>query len=192
MPNAENLTDKIAAVIRGLDHGNANLFSEEGEVRISVIRDALNTPVTRDDIRATGLLRVIPAAPIEAEPVQAPQTVREAEVAVNDAQVALDQCRTRLINAEKNGVKTRAALATTIQAWCAEFPPVTFASEHAAHIKRLAAHAAAGRLEPQNVSTAGRSPLDQFAAATSAKGRGAGQGDAFRRGASSRRLPSQR
>jgi hypothetical protein len=147
--------------------------------------------VTRDDIRATGLLRVIPAAPIEAEPVQAPQTVREAEVAVNDAQVALDQCRTRLINAEKNGVKTRAALATTIQAWCAEFPPRGQNEIYKEHCARLAAHKKAGMVS-QAVSTAGHSPLDQFAHSTAAQGRGAGGGNSFRRNASVRRIPSQR
>jgi hypothetical protein len=217
MPNGQDLTDKIAQVIRGLDHGSpcgdAN-WSEEGEVRISIVRDALGgLAVTRDDIRATGLLRVIPAANTEDDPtaeaaafarhrqgqrghgsapVGEPKTVAEAEVAVNAAQVAVDHARNRLIAAEKNGIRTRAKWAETIKAWVAQFPPRDQNAVYKEHCERLAAHKAAGKLEQQNVSTAGRSPLDQFAAATSAKGRGAGQGDAFRRGASSRRLPSQR
>jgi len=193
----ESLTDKITSIILALDHsspsGDQN-WSEEGEVKLSVVRAALGgLEVTREDIRATGLMRVIPAP--DTEPVKAdtaaPLTLEAAKAAMNAAEIAVDKERARLIAAERNVIKTRARLADTIKAWLAEWPPITFDTAHRDHIKRLQEHKAAGMVSRAE-STAGTSPLDRFAAATAAHGTRQG-GDAFRRGASVRRsLPSQR
>jgi hypothetical protein len=172
---------KKIAQIDDLGETEANKFG-----RVRVRRDV----VTQEQIATASQPRPAPTA----------KAVEDAQAIVLTASAGLDAAREAQGAADRRARTARAALATALQEWQAEFPRMSdeqMRREFIASNQATLAAIKAGTMEAPTGPIPGNSVVDRTAtySAGARRGRVAGQGDAFRRGASTTRglkLPSAR
>lgn len=192
MTTDPTLVPRLREFIGALDGDDPNLWTSDDEVKLSLLVPQFGA-LTRDQVRASGAIRKRTKADPNAAPVVLEKgSVEEAKAAVAAAETALTAAQAKTVATKKLVRVADGKLADALRNWAAVFPIQTADVVHREHIKRLAAHAAAGNVaQPTRVNGSG---IDTMAAGTkSGSGGRAQRFDAFRRGAGTgRRLPSDR
>ena len=189
-----SLTSRLQEFIGALDHEDGALFNSEGEVKLSVLATEFG-PLTRAQVRASGAIRRI----AEPEPVAdgidttdeqtALENLAEAARQVNLAKDTERLCSTRLIRA-------RAGVAKALADFISGQPQRNAADVHRENVARQQARKLAvanGEIEaPVTALPEFRSAIDAQAFHSKGGSVNGGKYNAFRRGGSPTKLPSQR